>query len=186
MKIHLFFGLRGDGNCSTMRKIDPGGIMALRTAIASLLLSVLFCTMSPVFAETTPSPFEQSVSNTLDLWREGNYEQLYERLSHRGKTSREQFAARMREAQIRPACCWQKMENFRVLSEKRTEATINVRVGLEGAPGTKEACTRDFRLSNEGGEWKMQLNDILSLAGISGKKGKSGSHRKSRKNIVYN
>jgi hypothetical protein len=80
----------------------------------------------------------------------------------------------MREATVRPACCWQKMENFRVLSEKRTEATVYVKVGLEGLPGTKDSSTRDFKLSNEGGTWKMRLNDILSLAGVSGKK-KSGS-----------
>lgn len=158
-------------------------MMSLRTAVASLLFLALFFTMSPVFAETAPSILEQSVSNALDLWREGSYEQLFEQLSHRGKTSREHFAARMREATIRPACCWQKMENFRVLNEKRTEATVYVKVGLEGPPGTKESCTRDFKLSNEGGMWKMQLNDIFSLAGVSGKK-KSGSHKKIHKNRV--
>ena len=157
--------------------------MSLRAAVASFLLPALLFTMSPVCAETAPSPLEQSVSNTLDLWREGNYEQLFERLSHRGKTSREHFAARMREATIRPACCWQKMENFKVLNEKRTEATVYVKVGLEGTPGTKDSCTRDFKLSNEGGVWKMQLNDILSLAGASGKK-KSGSHKRVHKNRV--
>lgn len=146
--------------------------MRLRTAAASLLLPALLFTMSPASAETSPAILEQSMSETLDLWREGRYEQLYERLSHRGRTSREQFVKRMRETSIRPACCWQKMENFRILNEKRTEATVHVKVGLEGAPGSQDACTRDFRLSHEGGAWKMHLNDIFSVAGVSGKKGK--------------
>ncbi|MBI2355416.1 MAG: hypothetical protein HYV06_10420 [Deltaproteobacteria bacterium] len=151
--------------------------MRLCIAIASLLLSVLFLSISPASAETAPSSLEQAMSDTLDLWRDGRYEQLYERLSHRGKTSREQFVSRMREASIRPACCWQKMENFKVLNEKRTEATVYVKVGLEGTPGTADSCTRDFKLSHEGGTWKMQLNDIFSLAGISGKKARHGSRK---------
>ncbi|HEX9080020.1 MAG TPA: hypothetical protein VF795_10555 [Desulfuromonadaceae bacterium] len=154
--------------------------MNLRIAIASLLLSALFLAIPPVFAETAPAVFEQSVSETLDLWRDGHYEQLFERLSHRGKTSRERFVAKMRGAAVRPACCWQKMENFRVMSERRSEAVVYVKVGLEGPPGSADSSTRDFRLSNEGGIWKMQLNDILALAGLSGKKGRHGSYRNSR------
>ncbi len=156
--------------------------MSLRILITSLMAFALLVTLSPVFAETAPSVFEQSVSETFDLWRDGRYEQLFERLSHRGRTSREQFVVKMRGTSIRPACCWQKMENFRVLSEKRSEATVYVKVGLEGVPGTNDSCTREFKLSNEGGAWKMQLNDIVSLAGVSAKKGKHTSHGKKHKN----
>ena len=153
--------------------------MNLRIIIPSILLSsLLLVGISSAYAETAASTFEQSISDTLDLWREGRYEQLYERLSHRGKTSMEQFVARMRDSTRRPACCWQKMENFRVLNEKRTEATVYVKIGLEGTPGPVESSTRDFKLSNESQIWKMQLNDIFDLAGASGKKGKRGSHRK--------
>lgn len=156
--------------------------MSLRIAVASILLSALLSGTLPALAETAPSILEQTVSNTLDLWREGKYEQLYEQLSHRGKTSREQFVARMRDGAIRPACCWQKMENFRLLSEKRSQATVHVKVGLEGVPGTMASSSREFKLANENGVWKMQLNDIYSLAGVSAKKGKHGSRRISNKN----
>jgi len=159
--------------------------MSLRILITSLMVLALLVTLPPVFAETAPSAIEQSMSETLDLWREGRYEQLFERLSHRGKTSRERFVARMRGTSIRPACCWQKLENFRVIGEKRNEATVYVKVGLEGAPGTNDSCTREFKLSNEGGAWKMQLNDIVSLAGISAKKGKRTSHKKNHKITQY-
>ena len=145
--------------------------MSLRTAITAIMLSsMLLLGMSSAFAETPASVLEQSVSDTLDLWRDGRYEQLYEQLSHRGKTSREQFVARMRNSARRPACCWQKMENFRVLNEKRTEATVHVKIGLEGTPSPVESSSRDFKLSHDSQTWKMRLNDVLDLAGVSGKK----------------
>lgn len=152
--------------------------MNLRIAIPSMLLSgLLLVGMSSAHAETAASTLEQSMSDTLDLWREGRYELLYERLSHRGKVSREQFVARMRESARRPACCWQKIQNFRVLNEKRTEATIHVKVGLEGTPSPVESSTRDFKLSHDAQTWKMRLNDIYDLAGVSGKKSKHGSRK---------
>lgn len=154
--------------------------MGLRFSVASLLLSVVVCLFLPggeVRAETPVAVLEQSVSDTLDLWREGRYEQLYDSLSNRGSVTRERFVADMRSTTIRPACCWQKIQNFRVVREKRAEATVYARVTLEGTPGPVDSSTRDFKLSREDDGWKMRLHDILSLAGISGKKGKSSRHR---------
>lgn len=154
--------------------------MALRLSIVSfILLTILFAVLkcADANAEATGSVLEQSMSETLDLWREGRFEQLYESLSHRGRTTKENFIARMRETTIRPACCWQKLQNFRVMHEKRNEATVYVKVNLEGTPGPVDPSTRDFKLSYEDGGWKMQLNDILSLAGITGKKGKGSRHK---------
>jgi hypothetical protein len=84
-----------------------------------LLISVFLGTL-PVKAESAPAILEQSMSETLDLWHEGRYDQLFEHLAHRGKTSKEQFVKKMRDTSIRPACCFQKLENFKVLNEKRT------------------------------------------------------------------
>lgn len=126
----------------------------------------------PAHAESQAADLERSMSDTLDLWRDGRYEQLFERLAHRGKTSRESFVTRMKAAGIRPACCFQKMEGFKVLNEKRTEATVYVKIGLEGSPGTADACTREFKLSHEEGIWKMQLQDIFNLGGVGAKKGR--------------
>jgi len=123
-------------------------------------------------AAETESALEKGMSDALDTWREGRYEQLFEQLAHRGKTSRETFVKKMCESTIRPACCWQKMENFRILNEKRTEATVYVKVGLEGTPGTTDSTTREFKLTHQEGVWKMQLADALSIAGLTGKKGR--------------
>jgi len=135
-------------------------------------------------AAETESPLEKSMSNTLDIWREGRYDQLFEQLAHRGKTSRETFVKKMRETTTRPVCCWQKMENFKVLNEKRTEATVYVKIGLEGTPGGADSTTREFKLTHQEGVWKMQLADIFSIAGVTGKK-KSGTKRHSRKSSLY-
>jgi hypothetical protein len=151
---------------------------------AVLLFIVVVLTICPVVAAEVPSVLEQSMSETLDIWRDGRYEQLFERLAHRGKTSREAFVKKMKSSSIRPACCWQKMENFKVLNEKRTEATVYVKVGLEGTTTAAESSTREFKLTHEEGVWKMQLSDVYSIAGVSGKKG-SGSKRHSKQSSPY-
>jgi len=138
--------------------------------VSFLLLTLLLAPAAPAGAESSPAPLEQSMSDTLDMWRDGRYEQLYEHLAHRGKTSREQFVKKMRDTTIRPACCFQKLENFKVLNEKRTEATVYAKVGLEGTPNAAESCTREFKLTHEENIWKMQMADVFSIAGAAGKK----------------
>ncbi len=151
---------------------------------AAVVMVVLLAGAGTEGAAETESPLEKSMSDTLDTWREGRYEQLFEQLAHRGKTSRETFVKKMRESTTRPVCCWQKMEHFRVLNEKRTEATVYAKIGLEGAPGGAESATREFKMTHQEGVWKMQLADVLSIAGVTGKKG-SGVKRLSRKNSSY-
>lgn len=138
--------------------------------LSFLLLITLHLDVAPAIAESSPAVLEQSMSETLDLWRESRYEQLFEHLAHRGKTSKEQFVKKMRETSIRPACCFQKLENFKVLNEKRTEATVYAKVGLEGTPNIAESSTREFRLTHEENIWKMQLTDVLALSGAAAKK----------------
>jgi len=152
----------------------------------SRIISILLCTFLllsavPVAAESSAAALEQSMSDTLDLWREGRYEQLFEKLAHRGRTSKEQFVAKMRDTQIRPACCFQKLENFKVLNEKRTEAMVYAKVGLEGTPNAAESTTREFKLTHEEQIWKMQLADVLSIAGATGK----NKHRPYKKHSPY-
>jgi hypothetical protein len=147
-------------------------------AVAIFLLIVMALHIMPAAAESSPTILEQSMSESLDLWREGRYEQLYEQLSHRGKTSREQFVKKMHDTSIRPVCCFQKLQNFKVLNEKRTEATVYAKIGLEGSPNISESCTKEFKLSHEENIWKMQLSDILSLSGATAKKSKHTSRKK--------
>ena len=146
--------------------------MKLRFSIAAMVVMVVLCigfgSGSVAHAE---SLLEKSMSDALDTWRDGRYEQLFDQLAHRGKTSRESFVKKMRESTIRPACCWQKMENFKILNEKRTEATVYVKIGLEGTPSADVSTTREFKMTHMDGVWKMQLADVLSIAGTTVKKG---------------
>jgi len=153
--------------------------MRLLSAMVSfLVVTVLMGQLSPARAETPAALLEQSMSESLDMWREGRYEQLYEHLAHRGKTSREQFVNRMRGTTIRPACCFQKLENFKVLNEKRSEATVYAKVGLEGTPTAPDSCTREFKLTHEENIWKMQLADVLALSGAAAKKNRHTARKK--------
>lgn len=145
--------------------------MAIRSLSAAVFMMILLLAWAGVAgAAEAAGVLEKSVSDTLDTWRDGRYEQLFEQLAHRGRMSREAFVDKMNDSTTRPACCWQKMENFKVLNEKRAEATVYVKVGLEGAPGAVGSTTREFKLTRQEGGWSMQLADILSLAGTSGKK----------------
>ena len=158
-------------------------IRSVMVAVASLLM--ILGAALPVFAGEKAQVLEQSMSETLDLWREGRYEKLFEHLSHRGKTSKEAFVKKMNNTSIRPACCWQKMENFKVLNEKRTEATVYVKVGLEGTSNASESSTREFKLTHEEGIWKMQLSDIFSIAGVTAKKGNQNAKKSKTMPIYY-
>ncbi|MFH1026977.1 MAG: hypothetical protein V1791_03140 [Pseudomonadota bacterium] len=152
--------------------------MHIRTvSLVLLALLVLAGSAFSAFAADSAAIIEGSMSETLDIWRDGRYEQLFERLAHRGKTSREAFVKKMRDSSIRPACCWQKMENFRVLNEKRTEATVYVKLGLEGTMNSSDSSTREFKMTHEEGLWKMQLADVLSIAEVSGKKARHSLKR---------
>lgn len=160
--------------------------MRLKTFVATTvtLLFLLSCTGS-VTASEAGSSLEKCMSDTLDSWREGRYEQLFEQLAHRGKTSREIFVKNMQDSTIRPACCWQKIENFKVLNEKQNEATVYAKIGIEETSNTSRTATREFKLTYQEGVWKMQLADILSIAEVAGKKG-STKRRIKKSDSYYN
>lgn len=141
----------------------------------SRLFFLLFLVITLAFtsicgAEQRNDPREQSLSDALDLWREGRFEQLYDSLSHRSGMTRERFVESMKDAEIKPACCFNKLNNFRLINEKKTTAKIFAKLGMEGGPGIDESQSREFTLSHEEGRWKMKLADIKSLAGLKKKK----------------
>ena len=106
---------------------------------------------------------ERDFAAALDLWRDGRFEDLYERLSPTSLT-RERFVRTLSECSRRPACCWDKLQEVRVKVVGPEDATLQARVGLETA-GATEYATRSFRLANDGGTWKIPAADVLSLAG---------------------
>jgi len=139
-----------------------------------IVLVLVFALTAAAGADQRADPREQSMSDSLDLWREGRFEQLYDSLSHRSGMTRERFVHTMKDAGIKPACCFNKLNNFRLISEKRTTAKVFARLGMEGSPGVDDSQSREFTLDHEEGRWKMRLTDIKALAAQSG-------HRKKKR-----
>ena len=106
----------------------------------------------------------------LDLWRDGRYNELYERTYVTGSQSRESFIRRLATAGLRPACCWEKLQEVKVTATDGEKATLYARVGLESAGTATEFCIRSFRLRREDGVWKAAASDIISLAGRPARK----------------
>jgi hypothetical protein len=106
----------------------------------------------------------------LDLWRNGRYNELYERTYSTGKQTKESFTRKISTAERRPVCCWDKIQDVRVSSKNGTNASLHARIGLEGTGTATDYCTRTFRLRKDDGVWKASESDILSLAGGSGRK----------------
>lgn len=159
--------------------------MNFRYFFAVVAVLILLDGLTPAHATESVTALEKNMSDTLDVWREGRYEQLFDLLAHRGKTSREAFVRKMHDATIKPACCWQKMEHFKVLNEKRTEATVYAKIGLEGA-GAVDSATREYKMTHQDGVWKMQLADVFSLAGVTGKKGNSSKRHVKKNSVSHN
>ena len=86
--------------------------------------------------------------------------------------TRERFVQTMKDAGVKPVCCFNKLNNFRLINEKRTTAKVYARLGMEGSPGTDESQSREFTLDHEEGRWKMRMPDIKALSGKAGHKKK--------------
>ncbi len=143
----------------------------------ALFLVLPLCAM----ADQRSDPREQAISDTLDLWREGAYDKLYDMLSHRNTMTRESFVDQMKDAQIRPSCCHKKLNDFKLINEKKGTAKVYARIGIEGVGSLSDTKSREYTLDHENGIWKMRLADIKSLAGVAKKK-KSGSTKIIKKN----
>ncbi len=112
---------------------------------------------------------ERGLGEILDLWRDGKYDDLYDRTLAGGKQTKEDFVGRLSAAPFRPACCWEKLQEVRSVVKNDSTVVIRAKVGLEGGTGSS-AKTRSFKLVKEEGVWLISQADILSLSGDSHKK----------------
>ncbi len=156
------------------------GIMKRLVLLSVAFMSLLFVMPAAAKREIADSEalkagavkgFEQ----ILDLWRAGNYGELYNRTLANGKETRETFSKRMATAQLKPSCCWEKMQDVVANVKSPTAVVIRAKIGLD-APGEMEYKTKSFKLVNEFGEWRIARTELLSLAEVKKSK-KSGKHR---------
>lgn len=142
----------------------------VRSLMVALFLTVILATTTWAGEKGTVSipglaqEAQRDFDLTLDLWREGRYEELYRR-SRGDKESRETMTRKLMEATHRPACCWEKLQDVEVSVRGQGYAVLHGKVGLEGEGAGTVFRTRSFKLSKEDGIWKMLRSDILSLAG---------------------
>ena len=148
--------------------------MKLRTAVLTLILLLSTNWPSAGASRFTPvdelkSEAERAFGQALDLWRDGQFAQLYDRTKG-GRETREAFARRLVAAPLKPACCWEKMQEVSVRLDGDSIAIIKAKLGFEGR-GDTEYQTGSFRLVREDDVWLISRSDIFSLAGS--RKGKS-------------
>jgi len=125
--------------------------------------------------EALQSAAIRSFEEILDLWRAGNFGELYGRTLISGKDTRESFSSRMAAAQLKPSCCWEKMQEVSVTVRSPTSVVIKAKLGLD-APGEMAYKTKSFKLNLEDGQWRIARSEILSLA----EAGKAKGSRKQR------
>ncbi len=148
----------------------------MRKLAVLLTLVMVFGLFCPVLAKGPNPPEEelqtearQGFEQILDLWRDGKYGELYERTIKSGRDTKEHFIAVLDSAPLKPACCWEKMQDVQVTVKKANTVMLHAKVGLEGVveSGYK---TRSFKLVKEDRVWKVSRSDILALASASKKR----------------
>jgi hypothetical protein len=156
----------------------------MRKLILLLTIMVTLFTVPSVQGKTPyqgdaelKSEAERGFAEILDLWRDGRYDELYERTLAGGKQTKEGFIGRMSSASLRPVCCWEKLQEVRITLKNDESVVLRAKVGLEGSVGNSFK-TRDYKLVKEDGIWRIAQADLLSLSGAARKK---GSHKKKRK-----
>jgi len=86
-----------------------------------------------------------------------------------GRETRESFASRLSAAPLKPACCWEKLQEVTVTAKSDTAATLRGRIGFDG-PGNTEYKTKSVKLRKEEGVWRVARNEIFTLAEAGKKK----------------
>jgi len=104
----------------------------------------------------------------LDLWRDGRYDDLYQRTA--GKGSREQFAERLAAGTRKPACCWEKMQEATVSLKGPRAAVLRARLGFEGGMSGTEFVTGEIDLKKGDGFWTISRSELMTLAKVSNKR----------------
>lgn len=121
-------------------------------------------------AEAVKSEAVRDFEAILDLWRAGNYGELYNRTLISGKDTKESFTDSMAAAQLKPSCCWEKMQGVSVRINSPASVVISAKIGLD-APGEMVYKTKSFKLNREDGQWRISRSEILSLAEAKKSKG---------------
>ena len=120
-------------------------------------------------AEAVRTEAVRGFEEILDIWRAGNFGELYHRTLISGKDTKESFSRRMATSHLKPSCCWEKMQEVAVSVKSSESVVIRAKLGLDG-PGEMEYKTKSFKLNKEDGVWRISRAEILALAEAKQKK----------------
>jgi len=148
----------------------------MRKLTALLLFAMVLCVIHPAQGKTQyqsddelKTDAKQGFEQILDLWRDGKYGEVYDRTISSGKETKEHFVSRLASAPLKPACCWEKIQDVTISVKKENTVMVHARIGLEGGVA-HEYKTRSFKLVNEDGIWKISQSEIINLSGATKKK----------------
>lgn len=151
-------------------------LILLSVAFISLLFALPAAARQQVAdPEAVKAEAVRAFEKILELWRAGDYGELYDRTLVSGKDTKESFSKKMATAQLKPSCCWEKMQDVVVRIKSPTSVVLRAKLGLD-TTGELEYKTKSFKLTNEFGEWRLARAEILSLAEV-GKTVKTKKHR---------
>jgi hypothetical protein len=163
-------------------RISSGRICSMNYLLVVITVIILTFTGGDASARNSYQSEEEasnsakaSFEQILDLWRDGRYDDLYERTQRSGKTAKEDFGRKLENGTYKPACCWQKMQDVSVHLENDAFAVVRAKIGLENGSDVTYK-TRSYKLVREGDAWRISQSDLFSLAGA--KKATKGHKKK--------
>lgn len=142
----------------------------LQTLLCGLLLMVIAIPALAKGDAAGQTEVRQGFEQILDDWRDGRFVELYNRTSG-GKMTREAFVRHFTDCELKPTCCWDKLQEVSVTMQTASRATLRGTVGLESAVGS-ETRTKAFKLTKENGVWRISQAELVALSGAVKKKHK--------------
>jgi len=148
----------------------------LFTALLTLCSAPLLTVSASAADDALAAEVRKDVEKTLDLWRDGRYEEVYRRVIESGGHTKEYFINHLAAAPRRPSCCWEKLQEVQVSVKDERQATLRAKFGFDTGVGI-EFMTKGLKLEKDDGVWKIRMSEVLLLSGkgknVSGGKKKS-------------
>jgi hypothetical protein len=158
------------GTLESQRHPTKGGISVKWLLVTALVLATCFFSVDS-WADDSYRRQQQITGEArrgfeeiLDLWRQENFDELYDRLIPDTGSDRWDFVDQLNHSARRPACCWEKIAEVTVVYLDDTTVLLTARLGIEVVGFGTRFVTRTFRLVKEAGVWRLPESDILSLA----------------------
>ena len=153
-----------------MRLVYIVGVMYI------ILTAGVFGKMPYKGSEELKSEALHGTEEILELWRAARFDELYERTVG-GTQSREAFVKRLLSSPRKPSCCWERIQEVKMMVKDDSTVIVKAKFGFEVAGKDMDFSTKPLKLTKEEGVWKMAQADILSLAGEGKKASKRAKHK---------